>query len=195
MRKLIFFLGPAGAGKTTLAKAWARHHGGAFLDMDTLLRPAAETIMPLAGQDPDDRDSPIYKTYCRDLGYRITMDAALENLDLGLDAVVIGPFTRELSDPLWLGNELSRIGATISDVTVRAIFVYLPNETSYQERIQARGSALDLWKLEHWQQFSPSLLRKEIQWNVDPSSILYLDNSGPPSSEKLKKLEQFILEN
>ena len=39
MRKLIFFIGPAGAGKTTLAKAWVRRHGGAFLDMDTFCAP------------------------------------------------------------------------------------------------------------------------------------------------------------
>ena len=104
MRKLIFFIGPAGAGKTTLAKAWAHKHGGAFLDMDTLLRPAAEAIMTLAGQDPNDRDSPTYKTYCRDLGYRITMDAALENLELGLDAIVVGPFTKELADPYLAGK-------------------------------------------------------------------------------------------
>ncbi|UKS25384.1 ATP-binding protein [Paenibacillus sp. HWE-109] len=193
MRKLIFFLGPAGAGKTTLAKAWARKHGGAFLDMDTLLRPAAETIMTLLGLDPDDRDSPTYKKHCRDLGYRITMDAALENLELGLDALVIGPFTREISEPSWLEHELSRIGATLQDVCVKALFVYLPDETSYQERIRARGSALDMWKLDNWQQFSLSLARRDIRWDMEPSSILYFDNAGPWSPEKLERLESFIL--
>jgi hypothetical protein len=192
MRKLLFFLGPAGAGKTTLSKSWARKHGGAFLDMDTLLRPAAETIMTLVGQDPADRDSPIYKKHCRDLGYRITMDTALENLELGLDAIVVGPFTKELTNPFWLENELSRIGAAVSDICIRAIFVYLPSEEAYQERIRARGSALDMWKLENWNQFSQSLIRNEIKWIVDPSSILYFDNSGPLSSEKLEVLEQFV---
>lgn len=192
MRKLLFFLGPAGAGKTTLAKAWARKRGGAFLDMDTLLRPAAEAIMTLAGQDPSDRDSPFYKTHCRDLGYRITMDAALENLELGLDTIVVGPFTKELADPLWLESELARIGAAVSDVCVRVIYVYLPSENAYQERIQARGSALDIWKLDNWQHFSPSLRRKEIQWRIDSSSVIYFDNSGPPSSEKVEVLEHFI---
>lgn len=192
MRKLIFFIGPAGAGKTTLAKAWARKHGGAFLDMDTLLRPAAEAIMTLAGQDPNDRDSPTYKTNCRDLGYRITMDAALENLQLGLDAIVVGPFTKELADPFWLEKELINAGATINDVCVRAVFVYLPSERAYQERIQTRGSALDVWKLDNWGHFSQSLVRREIKWLIDPASILYFDNSGPFSSVKLDELEKFI---
>lgn len=192
MRKLIFFLGPAGAGKTTLAKAWASKHGGAFLDMDTLLRPAAEALMTLAGQDPEDRDSPFYKQHCRDLGYRITMNAALENLSLGLDAVVIGPFTREMNDPLWLDQELSVISASSIDVEIKIVCVYLPSEDAYYARIKARGSALDVWKLDNWDQFSPSLRRSEIQWPVNPSSILYFDNSGPLSSDKLKMLETFI---
>src|SRR5665647_307340 len=106
MPKLVFFLGPAGSGKTTLAKTLIEKHHAAFFDMDTLARPAAEAIMTLSGLDPNDRDSPIYKQYCRDLGYRITMDAALENLHLGIDAFVIGPFTQELEDPLWLEQEL-----------------------------------------------------------------------------------------
>ncbi|MDD9266949.1 AAA family ATPase [Paenibacillus sp. GCM10023248] len=193
MSKLIFFLGPAGAGKTTLAEAWARKHGGAFLDMDTLLRPAAAAIMTLAGKDPEDRDSPFYKQHCRDLGYRITMDAALENAALGLDAIVIGPFTREIGDPAWLDRELARIGAAAAGaVEVKAIYVYLPSDEAYQARIRARGSALDVWKLDNWEQFRPALQRNEIKWPLDAASLLYFDNSGPYSPDKLAKLETFI---
>lgn len=193
MRKLIFFIGPAGAGKTTLAKAWVRRHGGAFLDMDTLLRPAAEAIMTLAGQDPSDRDSPFYKAHCRDLGYRITMDTALEQLTLDQDAIVIGPFTKEQGDPLWLEGELARIGATIHDISVRVIYAYLPSEEDYKERIRVRGSALDVWKLENWQQFRPSLQRSEVTWRIDPSSLLYWDNSEPLSEAREAELAKFIL--
>ncbi|HEX7055765.1 MAG TPA: hypothetical protein VF260_01035, partial [Bacilli bacterium] len=88
MAKLIFVLGPAAAGKTTLARALAAKRKIALFDMDTLLRPAAEAIMTIVGQDPTDRDSPLYKKYCRDLGYRMTMDAALDNIALGCDAIV-----------------------------------------------------------------------------------------------------------
>ncbi|MGG1554165.1 AAA family ATPase [Paenibacillus ferrarius] len=193
MRKLLFFIGPAGAGKTTLAAAWARRYGGAFLDMDTLLRPAAEAIMTLARQDPTDRDSPFYKKHCRDLGYRITMDAALENLKLGLDALVIGPFTRESEDPLWLERELARIGADTESVQVRVLFVHLPDEAAYYERIRARGLALDAWKLDNWAQFRPSLARRTIKWELDPAHVCYWDNAAPLSEERLAELAAFIL--
>jgi cytidylate kinase len=193
MRKLIFFIGPAGAGKTTLARAWVRRHGGAFLDMDTLLRPAAEAIMTLAGQDPSDRDSPFYKQHCRDLGYRITMDAALEQLTLDQDAIVIGPFTKEQGEALWLEGELARIGASIRDVRVKVIYAYLPSEDVYKERIRLRGLELDVWKLDNWEQFRSSLQRREVTWRIEPSSLLYWDNSEPLSDAREAELAAFIL--
>ncbi|WP_163853356.1 AAA family ATPase [Paenibacillus elgii] len=192
MRKLVFFLGPAGAGKTTLAKALARRRHAALFDMDTLSRPASEAIMTLSGLDPNDRDSDVYKIRCRDLGYRITMDAALENVDLGVNAFVIGPFTRELEDPAWPEKELLRIGASPNDVDVKAILVSLPGEQHYRERIRDRGLALDAWKLENWNEFSHSLAVREIRWKLPASSILSFNNAGPLTEEKLRLVERFI---
>ncbi|WP_027088036.1 AAA family ATPase [Cohnella panacarvi] len=193
MSKLIFFLGPAGAGKTTLAEAWLRRHGGAYLDMDTLLRPAAEAIMTLAGEDPEDRDSPFYKKHCRDLGYRITMDAALQQLKLGLDAVIVGPFTRETEDAVWLSNELARIGVTTSQVRVKVILVKLSSEADYYARIRSRASALDAWKLANWEQFRQSLRPRAIAWPLPADSVLPFDNSAPLTDAALADLERFIL--
>jgi predicted kinase len=191
MPKLVFFLGPAGSGKTTIAKFMVKKLRAAFFDMDTLSRPAAETIMTLSGLDPNDRDSPIYKQHCRGLGYRITMDAALENLQLGVDAFVVGPFSKELEDPLWLEQELSKTGLTLEDVDVKAIFIYLPDD-HYRDRIKERGSALYVWKLENWCHFSQSLIRREIKWKLPPTSILYFNNAEPLTLERQSLIEKFI---
>ncbi|MEK3884760.1 hypothetical protein [Paenibacillus sp. PL2-23] len=192
MGRLVFFLGGAGAGKTTLAKALAKRSHAALFDMDTLLRPAAEAIMTLSGLDPNDRDSPLYKTRCRDLGYRLTMDAALENIALGTDAYVIGPFTRETEEPEWLGGELARIGADLSTVDVKVIFVSLQEDSHYRERIVQRGSALDAWKLDNWAVFSRSLAARSSKWPLPDSSVLYFDNTGELTTDKLSMVEDWI---
>lgn len=194
MRKLVFFVGGAGAGKTTLAKALAKRRGVAILDMDTLLRPAAVALMTQAGLDPSDRDSNVYKTLCRDLGYRITMDAALENIAIGGDIFVIGPFTKETETPNWIEQELSAIGATLMDVDVKVVFVYLRDDKLHYDRIVQRGSILDQYKLDNWSEFSRSLVKRELKWNIPASSVLYLDNSQGLNNQSLAWLEQFVYE-
>lgn len=192
MGKLVFFVGGAGAGKTTLAKAIAAKRGAAVFDMDTLLRPAAKALMTQAGLDPTDRDSAAYKALCRDLGYRITMDAALENVALGNDAFVIGPFTKELADPDWIVAQLSRLGDAARDTATKVVVVHLKDERSYRERIEARDSELDRWKLTHWDEFSRSLRPRQPAWALPEGSVLYADNSSPNARETVERIERFL---
>jgi len=192
MRKLVFFVGGAGAGKTTLAKALAKRRDVAIIDMDTVLRPAAVALMTQAGLDPNDRDSSQYKMLCRDLGYRITMDAALENIANDGDIFVIGPFTKETETPDWIEQELYAIGASLSDVDVKVVFVHLRDDKVHYERIVQRGSILDQYKLDNWSEFSHSLVRRELKWNIPASSVLYFDNSTALNDQSLSSLEQFV---
>lgn len=192
MNKLVFFLGPAGAGKTTLAKAVASYKKVPFFDMDILLRPAATAIMTLHGLDPEDRDSAEYKRLCRDLGYRITMDAALDNIGLDVDAFVVGPFTQEAANPDWISSELSRIGRTLQDVEVKVVLVGLANEELYRERIQGRQSPLDEWKFKHWDEFRASLGTRTVKWPLPASNVALIDNSNPDLKETVAAVERFI---
>jgi len=192
MTKLVFFLGPAGAGKTTLAKAVATRTKAAFFDMDILLRPAADVIMSMHGLDPTDRDSSDYKRLCRDLGYHITMDAALDNIALDIDSFVVGPFTKEAANSTWIENELSRIGRTLQDVEVKVVLVELANEKLYRDRILGRSSSLDDWKMEHWEQFRASLGRRNVQWPLPSTSIMNIDNSNPDIQDAISKVAQFL---
>ncbi|MEK3736250.1 MULTISPECIES: AAA family ATPase [Paenibacillus] len=192
MNKLVFFLGPAGAGKTTLAKAIASRRKIPFFDMDILLRPAADAIMTLHGLDPADRDSAEYKRLCRDLGYRITMDAALDNIGLDVDAFVVGPFTKEAANPDWISNELVRIGRSLLDVEVKVVLVGLANEELYRERIQDRQSPLDEWKFQHWNEFRTSLGNRTVAWPLPAENIALIDNSNPDIYATVAAVERFI---
>ncbi len=192
MNKLVFFLGPAGAGKTTLAKAVASRRKAAFFDMDILLRPAADAIMTMHGLDPTDRDSAEYKKLCRDLGYRITMDAALDNLGLDSDVFVVGPFTKEAAEPGWIESELSRIGLTLQDIEVKVVLVTLADEELFRERIQGRHSPLDDWKFSHWEVFRSSLGSRTVAWPLPEANVALIDNSHPDVAVTAKLAELFI---
>ncbi|WP_018976103.1 AAA family ATPase [Saccharibacillus kuerlensis] len=192
MRKLVFFVGGAGSGKTTIAKGITIKEHPVFLDMDTASRPASEKIMTLAGHDPHDRDSQAYKELCRDLGYRLTMDTALENLELGSDVFAIGPFTSEIRNPHWIHEELAKIGATVNDVEVKVIYVYLGDMTQYKKRIAERGHKADEWKLANWDLFVQRMQRTEVLWDLPGNSILYFDNSEGTLEENIISVEKFI---
>ncbi|KWX79324.1 hypothetical protein AMQ84_07265 [Paenibacillus riograndensis] len=192
MNQLVFFLGPAGAGKTTLAKAVASRRKAAVLDMDILLRPAADVIMQMHGLDPADRDSAEYKRLCRDLGYRITMDAALDNMGLDCDVFVVGPFTKEAADPEWIGGELARIGRTLEEIVVKVVLVSLGNAGLYRERIEGRHSPLDAWKFQNWETFRASLGTRTIAWPLPADNILQIDNSDPDVRTTAEAVERFI---
>ncbi|MEC0167023.1 AAA family ATPase [Paenibacillus graminis] len=192
MNQLVFFLGPAGAGKTTLAKTVASRNKAAVLDMDILLRPAADVIMKMHGLDPADRDSAEYKRLCRDLGYRITMDAALDNMGLDCDVFVVGPFTKEAADPGWIGSELARIGRTLEEIEVKVVLMSLGNAGLYRERIEGRHSPLDAWKFQNWETFRASLGSRTVAWPLPADNILQIDNSGPDVRTTAEAVERFI---
>lgn len=192
MNKLVFFLGPGGAGKTTLAKTIAARRPASVFDMDILLRPAATAIMTMHGLDPDDRDSDEYKSLCRDLGYRITMDAALDNIGLQSDIFVVGPFTKEAADPEWIGRELSRIGRTLAEVEVKVVMVSLPDAATFRERLEGRQSPLDAWKFAHWDEFSASLGSRTVAWPLPASHMAQIDNSHPDRKVASAAVEAFI---
>ncbi|CAM4161074.1 AAA family ATPase [Saccharibacillus endophyticus] len=192
MRKLVFFVGGAGSGKTTIAKGITIKEHPVFLDMDTASRPASEKIMELMGHDPHDRDSAAYKMLCRDLGYRLTMDSALENLELGSDVFAVGPFTSEIRNPNWIHEELAKIGATVNDVEVKVVYVYLEDMAQYKKRIEDRGHKADEWKLANWDEFVQRMQRTEVQWELPGRSVLYFDNSQGTLEENIISVERFI---
>lgn len=192
MNKLVFFLGPGGAGKTTLAKAVASRRKAAVLDMDILLRPAATAIMTMHGLDPDDRDSDEYKRLCRELGYRITMDTALDNIGLSADLYVVGPFTKEAADPAWIETELQRIGMTLQEVEVKVVLVTLKDEELFRERIAGRNSPLDGWKFRNWEQFRSAFSPRTVAWPLPEVNVTVIDNSSPELDVTAGKVEQFI---
>lgn len=100
--RLILFAGHAGTGKSTLAKkalpliVERTSEDFFFLDKDTVYGAFSAHMMELTTQNPNDRDSPSYLENLRDWEYNGLIDIARENLLLGVNVILVGPFSKEI---------------------------------------------------------------------------------------------------
>ena len=100
--RLILFAGHAGTGKSTLAKKALpliiekTGEDFFFLDKDTVYGAFSAHVMELTTQNPNDRDSPFYLKNLRDWEYQGLIEVARENLLLGVNIILVGPFSKEI---------------------------------------------------------------------------------------------------
>lgn len=195
MQKLVFFVGVAGTGKTTVARKLADRIPAAFLDRDTIGGRFVEAILEMNGLDKNDRDSDYYKRNLRDLEYDTAKDVCIENLAAGQNVFMISPFTAELKNKQWIEEVISAAGLEKQDVDVRVIVVTLQDMGMQKERIISRQTVRDQWKLNNWGDFEKRVdFVPQIDWDIPQSSILVFDNSGELTQEKSEQLYRFIHE-
>lgn len=193
MQKLVFFVGVAGTGKTTVAKEVAAQIPCAFLDRDTVGGRFVERFLEKEGLDKNDRDSDFYKKHLRDLEYNTTKDICIENLAAGQNVFMISPFTSELKSEQWLEEVLSLSGRSHQTVDVKVVIVTLDDIDQQRERIEERGTVRDTWKLDNWDSYENRVnFVPEINWNIPEDHQYVFDNSGNLSEEKITRLVQFI---
>ncbi|MCH1639540.1 ATP-binding protein [Paenibacillus timonensis] len=194
MLKLVFFVGVAGTGKTTVARKLAGRMPAAFLDRDTVGGRFVEKILEMNGLDVNDRDSEFYKKHLRDLEYDTTRDICIENLAAGQNVFMISPFTAELKSKDWLETLLQEAGLSKREVDVKVVVVTLKDMETQKERIIDRCTDRDTWKLEHWDDFKHRVqFVPEVNWEIPASSILEFDNSGELTEEKADRVYRFVL--
>lgn len=193
MQKLVFFVGVAGTGKTTVAKKLAARMPAVFLDRDTVGGRFVEAMLLEEGLDKDDRDSEFYKKNLRHLEYNTFADICVENLALGQNVFLVSPFTQELKDPKWLEQLLASAGKTLAGIDVKIVVVTLTDPEKQRKRIEARKATRDEWKLEHWEEYWKNLkFVPEISWPIAPASILIFENDAELTDEKIRKISDFI---
>jgi predicted kinase len=153
--RLILFAGHAGTGKTSLAKkalpliaAQTGQHFF-FLDKDTAYGAFSSHVMRLLTGDPNDRDSPAYLEHIRDQEYAGLLDIVRENFELGVNVILVGPFTREIMAGKFF--EPQRLGLP-AQTCCRIAWIDLDSEEA-KRRIEHRADARDAWKLAHWDSY------------------------------------------
>lgn len=191
MTRLIFFCGHAGTGKTSLAKRLigplARATGEPFclLDKDTLYGRTGAATLAALGQDPRDRDSPLFLQHLRDPEYQGMLDTARENLALGVSVIAVGPLSgevreRRLLDRAWLGVP--------ADVGLAAVWVRTDEETARQ-RIVARAHPDDAYKLAHWKTYRK---RRFEPQGVQLDDLIVFDTSAPELADYDALLQRIV---
>lgn len=171
--RLILFAGHAGTGKSTLAKKALpliiekTGEDFFFLDKDTVYGAYSAHVMELTTQNPNDRDSPFYLENLRDWEYQGLLDIARENLLLGVNVILVGPFSREIQSGRMFNPEALGIPP---QTKISIAWIDLP-ESEAKTRMQKRADPRDEWKLAHWDQY--------VQRRIDPPDhplIHHFDN-------------------
>ncbi len=173
----LFILGHAGTGKSFLTNHFVelqRQQGRAWcvLDKDVVSESWSGPLLTALGQDPNDRDSPLFKEKVRDLEYLSTLRIAKDQLELGLNVVFPGPWSRELaSSALFSPQALGLPG----EIRLRHVWLELPIAVR-KERIARRADPRDQWKLDHWETYISALKRPVA---VQAGRIPVMDASLP----------------
>ena len=154
--RLILFAGHAGTGKSTLAKKALpliiekTGEDFFFLDKDTVYGAFSAHVMDLTTQNPNDRDSPFYLENLRDWEYQGLIDIARENLLLGVNVILIGPFSKEIQS----GKMFDALKLGIPPQTSIQIAWIDLEELEAKKRMEKRADPRDESKLAHWEQYA-----------------------------------------
>jgi len=160
--RLILFAGHAGTGKSTLAKkalpliVERTGEDFFFLDKDTVYGAYSAHVMELTTNNPNDRDSPFYLKNLRDWEYEGLIAIAKENLQLGVNVILVGPFSNEIQSGRMFKPEELRVPNASS---IKIAWIDL-DENEAKHRMELRADPRDEYKLQHWDQY--------IKRRIDP---------------------------
>ena len=156
MHTTFIVCGSPGAGKSTHARKLAAARCATLLDIDTVTERLVRIALVQSGHSQDDRDSGYFKQHFREPIYETLFDIARENLSFQ-DVVIVGPFTKEIKDPVWPSKLQRDLGSLIE-----VHYVWCAQEVR-RRRLAHRGDARDLAKLNDWDNY-----------------IQYYGNENPP---------------
>ena len=149
MKRLILVTSPPACGKTYISKKLAeslRHV--VYLDKDTLIG-LSNVIFDVAGEKRN-RSSAFFEEHIRNAEYEVIVALALEALQYDDIVLINAPFSREIRD----ADYIAALRAKLCSLGARLTVVWV--ETSPEvcrERMAARNSDRDTWKLAHWEEY------------------------------------------
>jgi predicted kinase len=145
----IVVCGVPGSGKTTFARGLARRLRWALLDLDTLTNPlfeyaGGEFLVDVPTAEPTVRAT------VNDVRYTCWFDTARENLALGINVILVAPFTSERTFPAAWARLTERLA--VPDHSVHLAWLDTP-PAEVVKRMRLRGAARDIEKLKESHRF------------------------------------------
>lgn len=176
MKHFILITSPPASGKTFVAKQLAKMlRECVYLDKDALI-PLSKQIFKVARQEFD-RSSQFFEENVRNYEYHAVMEVAFEALEFSRFVLINAPFTRELRDEQYLKDLRKKLSLMNTELSV--VWVHTNIEVCRQRMI-ARNSERDTWKLSHWEEYVSS-----VNFDPPPLKDLYIiDNSTTTSFQK-----------
>ncbi|QWD85782.1 ATP-binding protein [Polynucleobacter asymbioticus] len=177
--RLILFAGHAGTGKTTLAKkalpliVEKTGESFFFLDKDTVYGAYSAHVMELTTNNPNDRDSPFYLQNLRDWEYAGLIAIARENLQLGVNVILVGPFSREIQTGRMFNPEELGVPSVSS---IRIAWIDL-DENEAKRRMEKRADPRDEYKLKNWDQYAKRRLEPPEHSAIQRFDNLHFDEA------------------
>jgi len=186
MKRLILVTSPPACGKTFISKQLSKTlKHVVYLDKDTLIC-LSKQIFKVAGE-PYNRSSEFFEENIRDYEYETIVDLALEALEYDDIVLINAPFTEEIRDINYINN----LKARLKEKNTRLVVIWV--ETSIEvckQRMIARNSERDTWKLANWEEYLTSC-NFNIPTTLDDPNIIddlliFKNSSDREYTESLK---------
>lgn len=136
-------------GKTYISKQLAKNlKHVVYLDKDTLI-PLSNRVFAAAGEEIN-RSSKFFEDNIRDYEYETIVDIGVEALEYDDIVLINAPFTKEVHDE----DTLERFRTKLRKKNAKLVIIWVVTDPKVcHQRMIARNSDRDTWKLQHWDQY------------------------------------------
>lgn len=182
---VVVAIGPAGSGKSSVARELAQRLRAVYLDKDTVAGELVDAALELAGQPAGGRENdPTYVERLMPAEYAALFATASDNLRLSLPVVLDAPFAAYLDDPNFLITSADQAswpaGTPVIVVDVRA------SEETVRERLTRRALPRDKAKLAAWPTFWQQLGPQDCAWSG--AQRIVVNNDDEPNLDAVVEL-------
>ena len=148
-KKLILVTSPPACGKTFISKKLAKALTNCvYLDKDTLIV-LSKQIFKVANQEYN-RSSDFFHEHIRDAEYDAILEVAMNALNYNDTVLINAPFKKEVRSQEWLAAMRKKLAIKNAELCI--IWVHTDIEV-VRQRMVARNSERDTWKIEHWDEY------------------------------------------